>query len=219
MPTLISQDIASIIENFKQLTTNNYQRDKVLLISDVYWSEYEQLLEIIGDVSWCRISYLDGILKIMSPSENNELIKEYLGILIEVYCDEAEIDYYPLGSKTLKQQDKSSGKEPDASYCIGIKKEIPDIAIEIVFTSGGEDDLAKSQKLEVPEVWFWKKNKLEVFSGNSNQEYQKVKTSKILSKLDLNLLEKYLSQMIAGNPRKVKKLFSQAVRDNLLQNN
>ena len=219
MPTLISPDIASIIKNFKQLTTNNYQRDKVLLISDVSWSEYEQLLETIGDVSWCRISYLDGILKIMSPSENHETIKEYLGILIEVYCDEAEIDYYPLGSKTLKQQDKSSGKEPDASYCIGIKKEIPDIAIEIVFTSGGKDDLAKYQKLEVPEVWFWNKNQLEVFSGNSNQEYQKIKTSKILSKLDLNLLEKYLSQMIAGNPRKIKKLFSQAVRDNLLQNN
>jgi len=71
----------------------------------------------------------------------------------------------------------------------------------------------------VPEVWFWNNNQLEVFSGNSNQEYQKVKTSKILSKLDLNLLEKYLSQMSAGNPRKVKKLFSKAVRDNLLQNN
>ena len=219
MQTLISQDIASIVDNFKTLTTNNNQREQVLLISDVSWSEYEQLLEKIGDISWCKVSYLDGILKIMSPSENHELIKEYLGILIEVYCDEAEIDYYPLGSTTLKQQDKSSGKEPDASYCIGSKKAIPDIAIEIVFTSGGEDDLAKYQKLEVPEVWFWNKNQLEVFSLNSNQEYQKVQNSKLLPKLDLNLLEKYLCQMTTGNPRKVKKQFSQAVQDNLLQNN
>ena len=219
MQNVIAQDINSIVDEFKKITTNNHQRDRILLLSDVSWTEYEQLLKKIGDSSWCKISYLEGSLKIVSPSENHELIKEYLGILLEVYCDEAEIDYYPLGSKTLKQPDKSSGKEPDASYCIGVKKEIPDIAIEIVFTSGGEDDLIKYQKLTVPEVWFWKKHHLEVFRFDNNQEYQKVQTSNILAKLDLSLLEKYLTQMITGNPRKVKKQFAQVIRDNLLLDN
>ncbi|MEG4506483.1 Uma2 family endonuclease [Microcoleus sp. F6_B4] len=35
------------------------------------------------------------------------------------------------------------------------KKAIPDLAIEVVFTSGGIDKLQLYKRLGIPEVWFW----------------------------------------------------------------
>ena len=192
---------------------NSKQREQIYIYSDITWDEYEKILETIGDVSWCKISYLDGVMTIMSPSENHELVKEHIGILLEVYCDEAEIDYYPLGSKTLKQKDKSSGKEPDTSYCIGNKKEIPDIAIEVILTSGGIADLAKYQKLDVKEIWFWKKTGLEIYTMINN-EYSKCDRSIILPQLDIKLLTEYVKKMTTGNPRKLKKEFAEQMRNN-----
>jgi hypothetical protein len=37
----------------------------------------------------------------------------------------------------LRQRKKQAGGEPDESYCIGIDKAFPDLAIEVVVTSGG----------------------------------------------------------------------------------
>ena len=154
----------NFLTQINKIIDNSKHREQAYIFSDVTWDEYEKILETIGNASWCKISYLDGVMTIMFPSENHELVKEHIGILLEVYCDEAEIDYYPLGSKTLKQKDKSSGKEPDASYCIGRKTDIPDIAIEVTVTSGGIADLAKYQKLDVKEVWFWRADGLEIYS-------------------------------------------------------
>ena len=46
------------------------------------------------------------------------------------------------------------GKEPDTSYAFGTDKAIPDLAVEVVFSSGGTADLIKYQYLRVGEVWF-----------------------------------------------------------------
>ncbi len=213
MPTL--ED--NFLNQINQIIDHSKQREQTYICSNVSWDEYEKILETLRDVSWCKISYLDGVMTIMSPSENHELAKEHIGILLEVYCDEAEIDYYPLGSKTLKQKDKSSGKEPDASYCIGKKTQIPDIAIEIIVTSGGIEDLEKYKKLDVKEVWFWKTDGLEIYSMDNNQ-YTKNERSTILPQLDIKLLTEYIKKMTKGNPRKLKKEFAEQIRNQLLIN-
>ena len=56
-------------------------RDEVHIYSNVQWEEYENILLELGDSSWCRVSYLDGLLKIMSPGINHERIKEFQLIL------------------------------------------------------------------------------------------------------------------------------------------
>lgn len=45
--------------------------------------------------------------------------------------------------------------QADQSYYFGQSKPIPDLSIEMVFTSDGIDKLARYQVLGVPEVWFW----------------------------------------------------------------
>ncbi|MEB3343335.1 MAG: hypothetical protein VKJ25_21605 [Okeania sp.] len=43
-------------------------------------------------------------------------------MLVENYCLETGIYFYPFGSTTLKSQDKLKGIKPDQRYCIGSKK-------------------------------------------------------------------------------------------------
>ena len=36
----------------------------------------------------------------MSPSQNHEMIKDFIFLLIITYCDTVDLDYYPTGSTT-----------------------------------------------------------------------------------------------------------------------
>ena len=56
---------------------------------------------------------------------------------------------------------KQAGAEPDKSWCIGQEKEFPDLVLEIALTSGGINKLEIYRRFKVPEVWFWRRNKLE----------------------------------------------------------
>ena len=185
---------------------NLQQKDKLFICSDTSWDEYEAILQEKANSSAYRISFLNGVLKIMSPSRNHEIIKDFIYLLIISYCDAIELDYYPLGSTTLKQKDKSVGKEPDTSFCFNNLKQIPDLTVEVVFSSGSVDDLEKYQKLGVKEVWFWINNQLEIYVL-ADDSYNKQNNSDNLVDLDVKLLNKYISQVLTGNPRILKKAF------------
>lgn len=60
---------------------------------------------------------------------------------------------------------KRSGVEPDECYLIGADqaRDIPDLAIEVVWTSGGIDELEAYRRLGLREVWFWKASRLDVY--------------------------------------------------------
>ena len=185
---------------------NLQQKDKLFICSNTSWDEYEAILQQKANSSAYRISFLNGVLKIMSPSRNHEIIKDFICLLIVAYCDAIELDYYPLGSTTLKQKDKSVGKEPDTSFCFNSLKVIPDLAVEVVFSSGSVEDLEKYRRLGVKEVWFWINNQLEIYTL-LDDSYQKQNSSDNLPNLDVNLLNRYISQVLTGNPRILKKAF------------
>jgi Uma2 family endonuclease len=59
------------------------------------------------------------------------------------------------------------------------EKEFPDIAIEVVKTSGGINKLEVYQGLEVPEVWFWKNDRFSVYCLRDSH-YEQVVRSEFL---------------------------------------
>ncbi len=163
--------------------------DRITTINDISWEEYEKILQQVDNNFSGRISYLDGTLEIMSPGRSHEMPKKLIGMLLEEYLCQFDIDFYALGSETFKKP--PAGKEPDQSYCLGTKKDYPDLAIEIVVSSGGINDLAAYAILNVPEVWFYQDNKINIYSlidGN----YKLVESSTILPKLNIGLIEKYM---------------------------
>jgi len=53
------------------------------------WEQYQTLLTQIGDTAAYRVTYLDGILEIKSPSRRHEISKSRIGNLLEIYFVEA----------------------------------------------------------------------------------------------------------------------------------
>ena len=171
--------------------------DQRLVTYGVPWSHYETQLALRGERPVPRIAYLEGALELMSPSKDHERIKSYIGCLIEAYALERDIDLSPYGSWTLKSAPKQSGSEPDECYLVGDQnKDIPDLAIEVVWTSGGIDKLEIYRRLGVGEVWFWKDSQIQVHVLKE-QRYEMVDGSVVFPDLDVNLLCSFLDHPTA----------------------
>jgi Uma2 family endonuclease len=178
---------------------NNYfllqlesDREEKFLTSGVTWQDYELLLESLGNSSSYRIAYLSKTLEIISPSRSHELDKENIGRLLEAYLEEKRIRFWGLGSTTLRSPDKQAGKEPDKCYCIDTDKDIPDLAIEVIYTSGGVDILEIYRRLGVREVWFWQNNQFKIYCLQDNN-YRLATQSQLLPNLNLALLAGYVT--------------------------
>ncbi len=181
------------------------------------WEQYEALLARIGDSSGYRVTYLDGILEIMSPSRRHESGKTRIGDLLVIYFLEADINYFPFGSTTLRQEEKSGGIEPDEAYCIGTDKEFPDLAIEVIITSGTINKLEVYKRLNIREVWFWQRDRFSLYYLREETPVQFVQTcgyeliqkSELLPELDIEVF----SQCVRNpNPLDAAKEFRQRLR-------
>ena len=204
----VTLDIAS--SDLEKLL-NPMMKENRIALNDISWHEYESLLNIFKDKPLLRLSYLETNIEIMTSYPEHEMLKTLIGRLIEIYALEKDINLYGCGATTYKTEAKLRGLEPDESYCFGSRKEIPDLAIEVVITSGGIDKLKIYQGLNVPEVLFWQKGKLTLYSLiNELEGYQKVKQSQFLPALNFEILEQYI------NPEEEPKMvaqYRQLIRD------
>ncbi|MGB5595032.1 MAG: Uma2 family endonuclease [Crocosphaera sp.] len=167
------------------------ESEQIFLFNNISWQQYENLLQSLEDNAGIRLKYCEENLAIMSPSRRHEFDKKIIAMLLETYFFEQEIKFYPLGSTTFKKENIKRGIEPDECYCLYNNKDIPDLAIEVIVTSGGINSLEIYKGIGVTEVWFWEKEKLAVYSLN-NGEYTKVKQSQLLPNLDLDLFASYI---------------------------
>jgi len=68
------------------------------------WSDFERFLSIRGESLSPRITYLDGVLELMSPSKSHEGIKSRIVRLLELWAALEGIAVSPFGSTTLKKR-------------------------------------------------------------------------------------------------------------------
>jgi len=129
-----------------------FQADQVLSLSNLDWSDYEALTS--QDYLPYKVSYFQGVITIVSPSRNHERIADIINGLIRTYCRKYNLVYFALGSTTLKNP-PLAGKEPDCSFAFGTDKPFPDLAIEVIYSSGSVSDLEKYRSLGIKEVWLW----------------------------------------------------------------
>jgi Uma2 family endonuclease len=161
--------------------------DQRVILRNVPWSEYEALCAIRGDDAGPRMTYLEGTLEIMSPGRRHEHLKTFIARLIEAYADERAIPLLGFGSESYRREAAQRGLEPDECYCVGDEKDLPDIAIEIVSTSGGIDKLDVYRGLGVPEVWFWVEGRLHLFALGDDG-YRPIGRSGFLPELNVDEL-------------------------------
>jgi len=173
------------------LTHQTEDQEQIFIINNVPWEVYESLVED-EESSGFRLTYLQGTLEIMSPGRRHEFTKTNIALLLETYFVETRTRFYGLGSTTLRNELTSRGLEPDECYCLYSDKSIPDLAIEVIVTSGGLNSLEVYQGLGVPEVWFWRDGKFFVYLLRESQ-YINVTQSELLPNLDLELLASFVS--------------------------
>ncbi len=170
--------------------------DQTLSLAGMTWSDFEQFIteEYLG----YKVDFFEGVITLVSPSKNHERIAEVIGDLVKAYCRRHNLLYFPMGSTTLKNP-PLVGKEPDISFAFNTDKDIPDLAIEVIFSSGGIEDLDKYKMLEVKEVWFWKNNKI-TFYQLQGDCYQEITNSNCLSNLDSLNLASFVNRGFTESP-------------------
>ena len=185
------------------------------VFSQVTWQQYEALLADLGEKSPYRVHFLDGDLEIVAPSRLHESGKTRIGDLLLIYFLETNTEYFPMGSTTLRRPDRQAGGELDESYCIGMDKDFPDLAIEVIVTSGSINRLELYRRLGVREVWFWQSGRLAIYHRRENTQfaatagYEPIARSELLPDLDMELLTRCLQN---PNPLAAARAFRQGLQ-------
>jgi Uma2 family endonuclease len=166
-------------------------KESPLLFEGLTWREFKAVEQLLDRPGY-RLSFLDGILEIRRmPGEPHETVKNRIAALVELYLLVAGFDFTPTGSMTLESETAAVKREADESYKLAPGRVRPDLAIEVVFSSGGINKLEVYKRLKIKEVWFWEDGVLEVYHlrGEGNElDYEKVTQSEEVKGIDLDLL-------------------------------
>ena len=207
----------------RQLDISPGQR---LIVHDVDWSEFEAILDELGDRRAARIAYSQGTLEIRMPLPKHEREKSLLGDIVKILLEELAIDCECFGSTTFKRQEMSYGIEPDECFYIqnhraAIGKERldlsvdppPDLAIEVDVTSKTQLDAYLS--LGVPELWIYAGSELKIYTRQSGQ-YQSVSISPTFPNLPiLDLVKEVFEQSILIGRSPALRAFRHKIRNNI----
>jgi len=108
------------------------------------------------------LTYARGTLEIMTTSPRREHLKTLIARLVELHALMRGVRIIGFGSATYRREDTERGLEPDECYCIGTKKDFPDLAIEVVVTRG-MNKLEVYEGLGVAEVWVYEDGRFTVY--------------------------------------------------------
>ena len=87
-------------------------------------------------------------------------------------------------------------------------KPLPELAVEVNYTSGSVIDLEKYRDLGIKEVWMWK-DKAITFYHLVDSQYQEVKNSVGLPQLNSNFLITFINRGLTETPLTIEEDFYQ----------
>jgi Uma2 family endonuclease len=199
-----------------------------VVFKDINWQKFEQILEELGEHRSARIAYEHEALEIMVPLPEHEVNKVFIADFIKVLLEELDIEFYPLGSTTFKNELMAQGIEPDDCFYIENEAAVrgknrldltvdppPDLALEIDVTS--RTHLQIYQALGVPELWRFEKGKLQI-NVLREGEYVEVKFSPHFSGfLLIEVIPQYLQRVKTEGRNKTMKAFRNWVKEQILE--
>lgn len=197
-----------------------------VFLEDITWKEFETVLEELGESRASRVAYDNGILEIMTPLPEHETSKLFVSNFIEILLEELDIEFYPLGSTTFKNQKMLKGIEPDNCFYIQNEAAVrgkdridlsidppPDLVLEIDVTSRTHPSIYEA--LKVPELWRFEKGRLQV-NVLKDGKYIESAFSSIFPNLPLiEVIPKYLIQVKTAGRNKTMRAFRTWVREQI----
>ncbi|UFP93882.1 Uma2 family endonuclease [Gloeobacter morelensis] len=209
-----------------QLSQVQVQPGQRLVLEEVSWQQFEDILEELGDHRGSRLTYSEGTLEIRMPLPEHEKNKVILGDLVKVLLDELEIDYVSFGSTTFKRRDLAKGFEPDDCFYIrnfaamvgrqrlDLRRDPPpELSIEVDVTSRTQLDVYCA--MGVPELWRLEAGQLRIDVLREG-EYIEAEQSSTFPDLPLKEnLSRFLAMAQSEGPRLALKTFRQWVREQI----
>jgi Uma2 family endonuclease len=156
------------------------------------WAKFKLIQQGCEESPSVRVSYFDGTIEIVMPSRAHEIFSGAFHLLLSLYLAHLDIECLATGSAD-QEVEGTAAVQPDQSYCIDGVKAIPDLSVEVVFSSGGINKLARYQAIGVTEVWFWEDGVLALYHLRSSG-YEQVERSELpgLKELDLTIFKRCL---------------------------
>ncbi|NJN32183.1 MAG: Uma2 family endonuclease [Synechococcales cyanobacterium RM1_1_8] len=176
------------------------------------WEKFKLIEQGLADSPGTRLTFHAGTIEILMPGQAHEYFSRIIGFLVMTYFLEKGIRFKPTGSVTQEKLGEASA-QADESFCLGDFKPIPDLAIEVVYSSGGVSKLAKYQALGVREVWFWEDGTLSLHHL-PEQGYERVERSGLpgLEQLDIDLLRRCIL-LAEGDEAEAVQMFRKGIRE------
>ena len=181
--------------------------DSVLIFHNVTWDEYEELLAQVGEASGRRISFNDGMLKIMTLSDEHEKYVRFIDCLVATLRLRLRVNILFFGSATMRKRKKTKGNEPDASFYVKnaaalgtrIERDLsvdppPDVVVEVDIHHDSRDNYAIYAALGVPEIWRYDGQEMTIYHLQG-ADYAIVDASLALPMLSSKVLTEYLKRM------------------------
>ena len=141
------------------------QRADRVVLYNISWQQFENLLKDLGDKRAARIAYDRGTLEIMTPLPEHERYKEVISDIVKDLGDLLDLDYESLGSTTWKRESRLAGVEPDNCFYFQNEAVIrgklqfdlnqdppPDLVLEIDLSSKSLNRFPIYARLGVPEI-------------------------------------------------------------------
>ncbi|OCR00578.1 hypothetical protein BCD67_11395 [Oscillatoriales cyanobacterium USR001] len=177
-----------------------------ILLRNVSWQTFENLLSDIGEHRSSRLTYNGGTLEIMTPLYQHEKPKEVLAALVGIVAEELNIEIARAGSTTFKRQELGRGVEPDSSFYVQNESFVrgkskidlktdppPDLVIEIDITSSSIDSFDIYSALGVAEIWRYNGRVLQFFQLQ-DKEYVACEYSRVFPFLSVTEVARFLQE-------------------------
>ncbi|NJM74233.1 MAG: Uma2 family endonuclease [Scytonema sp. RU_4_4] len=205
------------------MTTTTNRADRVILYN-IGWQQFENILQDLGEHRAARIAYDDGTLEIMTPLPEHEYYKVTIGIAIDDIAEELNLEYECLGSTTWRRESRMAGVEPDNCFYFQnvnairgrldldlIQDPPPDLALEIDVTSKSLNRFSIYARLGVPELWCYDSGELKIYHLQ-NDEYIEAHKSLVFPNLAIRELPKLIEQNRTAGRLAVRRAVREWVR-------
>jgi len=198
----------------------------ILVLQEMSWNEYEQLLEDLRDKRGVRVTYDQGRVEIMSPLRKHEKYKEFIGDLVRAMADELDVNIESSGSATWKTEKDQKGTESDISFHIANAERVigkdeldltvdppPDLAVEIDVTNESLTKFPIYSTLGVREIWrYIEKRKSIVIYALREGSYAEIAASLSFPMLTPEVLARFIELSRTAGQKKALTAFRRWLR-------
>lgn len=161
------------VQNLPEQTILVREAAQRVILRNISWALYQQLLAERGEGGNPRLAYNRGLLEITVTSFEHEQLNRLIADTFAAIADELEIDFINAGSTTFDRADLKQGFEPDTSFyvqrveAVRGKKRIklqtdppPDLVIEIDITHPSLNKFPIYAGLGIGEIWRYHQGQL-----------------------------------------------------------